>query len=69
MQNIRLLKYLHIKYAPFTHTHKKKKTWGELDGDARWSPRQMKDEIFWEGKEWSDSGPIGLEVGGGAKST
>lgn len=68
MQNIRLLKYLHIKYAPFTHT-KKKKTWGELDGDARWSPRQMKDEIFWEGKEWSDSGPIGLEVGGAAKST
>ena len=51
------------------HTHTKKKTWGELDGDARWSPRQMKDEIFWEGKEWSDSGPIGLEVGGGAKST
>lgn len=61
MQNIRLLKYLHIKYAPFTHT--KKKTWGELDGDARWSPRQMKDEIFWEGKEKSDSCPIGLEVG------
>lgn len=44
------------------HLHTKK-TWGELDGDARWSPRQMKDEIFWEGKEKSDSGPIGLEVG------
>ena len=23
----------------------------------------MKDEIFWEGKEKSDSGPTGLEVG------
>ena len=45
------------------YTHTKKKNWGELDGDARWSPRQMKDEIFWEGKEKSDSCPIGLEVG------
>jgi len=60
LQNIRLLKYSHIKYAPFT-----RKT-GEVGGvrwGARQSPRRMEAEMLWEGEGKSDSGPIGLEVG------
>ena len=60
MQNIRLLKYSHIKYAPFAQ-----KPGGELDGEARQSPRQMEAETLWEGQGKSDCGPTGLEVGTG----
>lgn len=40
------------------------KNWGELDGNARRSPRPTEAETLWEGKGKSDSGPVGLEVGG-----
>lgn len=66
MQNIRLLKYSHIKYAPFTHT--KRTGWGEFDGVARQSPRRMEAEMLWESRGASDSGPIGLEVKGQLKA-
>lgn len=57
MQNIQLLKYSHIKYAPLAQKP------GGLDGEARWSPRWMEAEILWEGQGKEDSASMGLEVG------